>query len=537
MELLGFELTKKKKKPDTVIQQQSFSLPEKDDGALTVASAGAAYYGTYVDIAGGSYINEVELITRYREMSIQPEIESAMENIVNEAIVTDDDGQSVKIVLDDLKQPEKVKKSIIDEFENVKRLLNYNKNGADIFRRWFTDGRIYYQVIADPNNTNAGIKELKYIDPRKIKKVREVKKERDIKTGVDVMKTEKEYYVYNERINMVGTNAAGIVGIKIEPDSIINVNSGLMDSRRSHVLSYLHKAIKPLNCLRMMEDATVIYCVSRAPERRVFYIDVGNLPKAKAEQYVRDIMTKYKNKIVYDANTGEIKDDRKYMSMLEDFWLPRREGGKGTEITTLPAGQNLGQMDNVLYFEKKLYKSLNVPLSRLDPTQGNFTLGRTTEITRDELNFTKFIDKLRRRFSELFDSALKMQLILKNIITEEEWEEFRENIHYDFMKDNNFTELKDAELLNNRLTVLSIITPFIGKFFSERWVKKEVLRMTDEEIEEMKKEMVEENAEKQNMIEQEPEEDGSGTNPVPSDGDPLNTNWVAYNNTKQGGNE
>jgi hypothetical protein len=466
--------------------QESFSPPSNDDGALTITSA--AYYGTYVDLDGTSK-NEVELISRYREMAMQPEIEAALDDIVNEAICQDDDGKILKIVMDDLDQPDKIKKLISAEFDNIMRMLNYKNMAQDIFRRYYVDGRLYYHIIVDKENPQLGIKELRYIDPRKLKKIREMKKRKDERTGVDVMDVVNEYYIYNDKVVSGTSSNFGPVGVRITTDSIVSVVSGLMDSRRAVVLSYLNKAIKPLNQLRMIEDATVIYRISRAPERRIFYIDVGNLPKLKAEQYMRDIMVKYKNKLVYDANTGEVRDDRKFMSMMEDFWLPRREGGKGTEIDTLPGGQNLGELEDVKYFEKKLYKALCVPVSRLNPESSGFSLGRTNEITRDELKFSKFVDRLRNKFSNLFEQALRVQCILKGICTSEEWDLFKENIHYDFIKDNNFTELKDAELMKERLSLLSNIDPFTGRYFSQAWIQREVLRLTDEEIKDMQKEI------------------------------------------------
>jgi hypothetical protein len=485
--LFGFTISREKEEQEKAVQQ-SFAPPSSDDGALTITSA--AYYGTYVDLDGTAK-NEVELISRYREMAMQPEIESAIDDIVNEAICQDDDGKNIDIVLDNLKQPEKIKKAIKEEFETVVRLFNYNNMAHDIFRRYYVDGRMFYHVIIDRENPTAGIKELRYIDPRKLRKVREIKKRKDERTGVEVMDVVNEYYIYNDKVVSGSSSNYGPVGVRITVDSIISVVSGLMDSRRAVVLSYLHKAIKPLNQLRMIEDATVIYRISRAPERRIFYIDVGNLPKLKAEQYLRDIMVKYKNKLVYDANTGEVRDDRKFMSMMEDFWLPRREGGKGTEITTLPGGQNLGELEDVKYFEKKLYKSLNVPISRLEPNQG-FSIGRVAEVTRDELKFSKFVDRLRNKFSEVFDRALRIQCVLKGICTAEEWEEFKENIYYDFIKDNNFTELKDAELMKERLSLLSEIDPYTGRYFSQAWIQRNVLRMNDDDIKIMTKEMEDE---------------------------------------------
>ena len=380
-------------------------------------------------------------------MSNHPELEMAIDDIVNEAISHDDSGRTVNIVLDKLKQPETVKKKITEEFENVLRMLNFGNLSDDLFKRWYIDGRIYYHVVVNDKDPKSGIQELRYIDPRKIRKVREVKKERDIKTGADIIKSIAEYYVYTDRGIATQSYGSSVnAGLRIAPDAIINVNSGLMDAKNTFVISYLHKAIKPLNQLRMIEDAVVIYRLSRAPERRIFYIDVGNLPRGKAEQYIQSIMVKYRNKMVYDANTGELRDDRKHLSMLEDFWLPRREGGKGTEITTLPAGQNLGELEDVKYFRQKLLQSLNVPISRLEPQQGGMIgLGRTTEVTRDEVKFLKFIIRLRNKFSQIFDHALEKQLVLKGICTKEEWDEFKEQIYYDYVKDNNFTELRDAE--------------------------------------------------------------------------------------------
>ncbi len=484
LNLFGFTISRQKVE-DESLAQQSFAPPSSDDGALTITSA--AYYGTYVDLDGTAK-NEVELISRYREMAMQPEIESAIDDIINEAIVQDDDGRNVKLIMDALKQPDKIKKAITEEFNTVLRLLNYNNMAQDIFRRYYIDGRLFYHIIIDRENPIAGIKELRYVDPRKIRKVRELRKKKDERTGVEIMAVINEYYIYNDKA-ITGTQSNyGPVGTRITKDSIININSGLMDSRRAIVLSYLHKAIKPLNQLRMIEDATVIYRISRAPERRIFYIDVGNLPKLKAEQYLRDIMVKYKNKLVYDANTGEVRDDRKFLSMMEDFWLPRREGGKGTEITTLPGGQNLGELEDVKYFEKKLYKSLNVPISRLESSSG-FTIGRSSEITRDELKFAKFIDRMRNKFAELFDQALRIQCVLKGICTDAEFTEFKEHMYYDFLKDNNFSEMKEAELMANRLGLLQQVDPYTGTYYSMGWIRRNVLRMDDDEIKLIDKEI------------------------------------------------
>jgi hypothetical protein len=492
--LFGFTLGKKDIVQVEKPEQASFSLPTEtiDDGAVTITQN--AHYGTYVDLEG-SIRNELELITRYREMSNHPECDMAIDEIVNEAITHDTDGKVMDINLDNLKQPESIKKKIIEEFNNIQKMLNFSNLADDLFKRWYIDGRIYYHVIVNDTAPKEGIQELRYIDPRKIRKVREIQKDRDSKTGAQIIKSIAEYYIYNDRGAATQSFTASTnQGLRIAPESIINVNSGLMDAKNTFVISYLHKAIKALNQLRMIEDAVVIYRLSRAPERRIFYIDVGNLPKGKAEQYMRSIMTQYRNKLVYDANTGEIRDERKHLSMLEDFWLPRREGGKGTEITTLPAGQNLGQMEDVQYFQKKLLQSLNVPISRLDPQQGAgiMGIGKTTEVTRDEVKFNKFINRLRNKFSRIFDDALRVQLALKGICTTEEWDEFKEAIYYDYKKDNNFVEMREAELIRERVLTATQLDPFIGKYYSSKWVKKNVLRMTDEEIEEMEKEIEEE---------------------------------------------
>jgi hypothetical protein len=486
IKLFGFTLGKQDIVRAQSPEQPSFALPNEamDDGAVTITSN--PYYGTYVDLEG-AVRNELELITRYREMANHPELEMAIDDIVNEAITHDVTGRTVNIVLDKLKQPETVKKKIIEEFETVLKMLNFGNLSDDLFKRWYIDGRIYYHVVVDESNPKEGIQELRYIDPRKIRKVRELVKGRDPKTGANIIQSIAEYYVYSDKGTTTQTYSASVnAGLRIAPDSIINVNSGLMDAKNTFVISYIHKAIKPLNQLRMVEDAVVIYRLSRAPERRVFYIDVGNLPKGKAEQYLRDVMIKYKNKVVYDSSTGEIRDDRKHMSMLEDFWLPRREGGKGTEITTLPAGQNLGELEDVKYFRQKLLQSLNVPISRLEPQQGGMIgLGRTTEVTRDEVKFNKFIIRLRNKFSQIFDHALEKQCVLKGICTREEWDQFKEDIYYDYVKDNNFTELRDAELLQSRIQTLTTVDPYVGRYYSAEWVRINILQQTKEEIEQI----------------------------------------------------
>jgi hypothetical protein len=493
VKLFGFTLGKKDIVQVQPSEQPSFALPTEamDDGAVTITQN--AYYGTYVDLEG-SVRNEIELITRYREMANHPELEMAIDDIVNEAITHDESGRTVDIVLDNLQQPETIKKKISDEFETVLKMLNFGNLADDLFKRWYIDGRIYYHVVVDETKPKEGIQELRYIDPRKIRKVREIKKDRDPKTNAMVIKSIAEYYVYNDKGQTTQTYTSNVnAGIRIAPEAVINVNSGLMDAKNTFVISYLHKAIKPLNQLRMIEDAVVIYRISRAPERRIFYIDVGNLPKGKAEQYLRDIMAKYRNKMVYDASTGELRDDRKHMSMLEDFWLPRREGGKGTEITTLPAGQNLGELEDVKYFRSKLLQALNVPISRLEPQQGGMIgIGRTSEVTRDEVKFTKFIVRLRNKFSQIFDNALRIQLVLKGICTLEEWDQFKEDIYYNYKKDNNFTEMRDAEILRERLGVLQTVDPYIGRYYSMEWVQKNVLQMDKETIAEMKKQIAKE---------------------------------------------
>ena len=490
--------------------ESSFALPTNaiDDGAVTIT--GNAHYGTYVDLEG-SIRNELELITRYREMSNHPELEMAIDEIVNEAITRSEEGKILDIVMDNLKQPESIKKKIREEFNNVMRMLNFANLADDLFKRWYIDGRIYYHIIVNEKNPKEGIKELRYIDPRKIRKVREVQKDRDPKTGASVIKSIAEYYVYNDRGTTTQTYTAQVnQGLRIASDAVININSGLMDAKNTFVISYIHKAIKPLNQLRMIEDAVVIYRLSRAPERRIFYIDVGNLPKGKAEQYLRDVMVKYRNKMVYDATTGELRDDRKHMSMLEDFWLPRREGGKGTEITTLPAGQNLGELEDVKYFRNKLLNALNVPIARLEPQQsgGMIGIGRSTEVTRDEAKFAKFVQRLRNKFTHIFDEALSVQLTLKGICTREEWEEFKEDIYYDFQKDNNFVELRDAELLRERINLLTQVDPFVGRYYSADWVKRHILQLTKEQIEEMNKEIKKE------------DDDGTGGSVLQQGGEP-----------------
>lgn len=485
-ELFGFEIKRKQEEP------VSFAPQTNDDGAVVVAEGGV--YGTYIDL-DGSIRTESELVNKYREMAQHPEVDMAIDDIVNEVIIQEPEVKVVELNLDDLKQNDRVKKVLNDEFEEVLRLLEFNDLSYDVFRRWYVDGRLYYHAIIDEENPDRGIIELRYIDPRKIRKVRETKRKR-VASTVTTYQTAGEYYIYNDKgfaktagNASIPTNTIG--GIKIAKDSIVHCTSGLTSVNGDLVQSYLHKAIKPLNQLRSMEDSLVIYRISRAPERRIFYIDVGNLPKPKAEQYLRDVMTRFKNKVVYDATTGEVRDDRKFMTMLEDFWLPRREGGKGTQIDTLPGGQNLGQMDDVIYFQRKLYKSLNVPISRLDP-ELQFNFGRATEITRDEVKFAKFINRLRNKFSMLFLKILERQLVLKKVITPDEWEDFRQTIKFKFAQDNFFAELKETEILRDRIAMLRDIDDFAGKYYSHKWIRKHILRQSDEDIEEMDEEIEDE---------------------------------------------
>ena len=481
-ELFGFSITKATKKADP---KQSFTTTQADDGTQTVAAGG--YFGQYLDMEGTAK-SEADLIRRYREVALHPECDMAIEDIINEAIVANELRDAVRVNVIDLPYGKEVRRKIEDDFKNVLKLLNFNTKGHDIFRRWYVDGRMFYHKIIDRESPIKGITELKYIDPRKIKKIREVRKKRPdgpVPYGLSVVDEFVEYFVYNEK--GVSGQTSG-VGIKIATDTIAFCPSGLIDQNKNMVLSYLHKAIKPVNQLRMIEDAAVIYRIARAPERRIFKIDVGNLPKIKAEQYLRDVMARYRNKLVYDAATGEIKDDRNYMSMLEDFWLPSREGGRGTDITTLPGGQNLGEITDIEYFRSKLYRSLNVPISRLESSSG-FNMGRSSEITRDELKFTKFVQRLRKKFTELFNDIMRTQLILKGIINEDDWYTVRDHLQYDFLQDGHFAELKQTEMLRERLALANEMRDYIGKFFSVEYVRKNVLKQNDREIETMDKQI------------------------------------------------
>ena len=487
--LFGFSIEDTQKKSKTIISP----VPKNnEDGVDNFISSG--FYGQYVDIEG-AYRSEYDLIRRYREMALHPEADGAIEDVVNEAIVSDLYDSPVEVELSNLKVGEPIKKKIREEFKYLKEVMDFDKKSHEIFRNWYVDGRVYYLKVIDVKNPQDGIQDLRYIDPLKIKFIRQEKK----KPGTDPsirIQTDKEevpnpefdeFYLYTPKVqhptSMIG-QIGGKNSIKIAKDSITMCTSGLVDRNKNRVLSYLHKAIKALNQLRMIEDSLVIYRLSRAPERRIFYIDVGNLPKVKAEQYLKEVMSRYRNKLVYDANTGEVRDDRKFMSMMEDFWLPRREGGRGTEITTLPGGQNLGELSDVDYFQKKLYRALGVPESRI-AAEGGFNLGRSSEILRDELKFAKFVGRLRKRFANMFNDMLKTQLILKNIVTPEDWKTMEDHIQYDFLYDNQFAELKESELMEGRLGMLATIEPYIGKYYSTEYVRKRVLRQTDMEIQEI----------------------------------------------------
>ena len=489
--LFGFSIEDTEKTPPSVVSPVP---PNNEDGVDHYLTSG--FFGQYVDIEG-VYKTEFDLIKRYREMALHPECDSAIEDVVNEAIVADTNDSPVEIELSNLNASDGIKKKIRNEFKYILGLLDFDKKAHEIYRNWYIDGRLYYHKVIDMKNPHEGIQELRYIDAMKMRYVRQQKKKdnnnlrlANINTGSNnPMEYEfpeiEEYFVYNPKSTYPtaspGAAQGGKSGVKFSKDSITYCSSGLVDRNKGSTLSYLHKAIKSLNQLRMIEDSLVIYRLSRAPERRIFYIDVGNLPKVKAEQYLRDVMNRYRNKMVYDANTGEMRDDKKFMSMLEDFWLPRREGGRGTEISTLPGGQNLGEITDIEYFKKKLYKSLNVPISRIEG-DGGFNLGRSSEILRDEVKFSKFVGRLRKRFSGMFNDMLKTQLLLKNIITPEDWEIMSEHIQYDFLYDNHFAELKEAELMNERLTLVQTAETYVGKYYSQDYIRRKVLRQTDEEI-------------------------------------------------------
>ena len=473
MQIFGIEISRKKQK-----EPLSVVAPISDDGSTIVTSSAAGYYAQVLELEG-RLKNENDLIRRYREIAQYSDCDSAIEDIVNEAIVAEEDKPAVEINLDDLKVSSGVKTKITDEFKNVLKLLDFTNRGHDIFRTWYIDGRLNYHILVDETNPKNGILELRQIDPRKIRKIKNVKKEKNDK-GVEIIKSIDEYYLYNDK----GITETTINGVKLPVDSVIYTPSGLVDANTGMMLGYLHKAIKLVNQLKMMEDALVIYRISRAPERRIFYVDVGNLPKIKAEQYVNDLMNKFRNKVVYDASTGEVRDDRKHLSMMEDFWMPRREGGKGTEITTLPGGQTLGQIEDIQFFQQKLFQALNVPMTRLKGDTG-FNLGRASEITRDEIKFNKFVQRIRRKFSNLFLDALRVQLILKGVINADDWDEMKDSIRFDFMRDNYFAELKENEILQGRLNTLQLIDGYVGRYYSTQWVKKNILQMSDEDIKEI----------------------------------------------------
>jgi hypothetical protein len=473
--LFGFEIKRQdledaKKKPSIV--------PARDDDGAGYITASGTHYGQYINLDGDDSKDNYQLIMRYRGVSMHPEVDAAIEDIVNESIAGGELEQSVDIKMEELKQPDNIKKQIKEEFDNIISMLNFNEYGHDIFRRWYVDGRIYHHLVVNESQLKAGIQEIRYIDSSKMRKVKQIKKKKDPQTGANLIEKVDEYYIYQEKPGQQNS------GVKMSLDSVSYVTSGLLDEGRKKVLSYLHKALKPLNQLRMMEDSLVIYRLARAPERRIFYIDVGNLPRGKAEQYMKDIMTRYRNKLVYDSQTGEIKDDRKHQSLLEDFWLPRREGGRGTEISTLPGGDNLGQIDDIVYFQKKLYRALNVPINRLEQ-ESQFSLGRSTEISRDELKFQKFIDRLRTKFSALFMDILKTQLILKGIITEDDWNLMKNDIIVDYVRDNHFTELKDLEILREKTQTLDMVHNYVDVYFSREWIMKNVLHFNDEDIAQM----------------------------------------------------
>ena len=481
--LFGFSI--KDKDPKLKAKGAASPVPPVDNDATSTITPFGGWFGHYVDLDDSKKRDEINLIRRYRQMALQPEVDSAIEDITNEAIVSDKDDSPVEIELSNLEASDSIKKSIRDEFDHIKKLLDVDKAAHQIFRRWFIDGRMFYHKVVDLEDPSKGILELRWIDPLKIKKLRIVEKppmDADQFMKYDYGKT-TEFYIYNEK-GVNNTNQ----GIKIANDAIAYITSGVKDQGKNIVLSYLHKAIKYLNQLRMLEDSIVIYRLSRAPERRIFYIDVGNLPKIKAEQYLRDVMSRYRNKLVYDSNTGEIRDDKKHMSMLEDFWLPRREGGRGTEITTLPGGQNLGELTDIKYFQTQLYKALNVPPSRLESDK-SFDLGKSEEINRDEIKFTKFVGRLRKKFSDLFHDLLKTQLILKGVITPDDWEDMKEHIQYDYLYDNHFSELKDLEMLQKKMEVLNELDLYVGKYFSQDYVMRQLLQFTEQEIVEMREQI------------------------------------------------
>jgi hypothetical protein len=493
IKLFGFEIKKAKKKEE---DKAPSIVPPRDDEGGSYATASGSHYGQYLNLGDDDSKDNYQLIMKYRGNAMHPEVDMAIEDIVNESITGSELHQTLDLNLEEVKAPDRIKKVIKEEFDKIYGMLNFKELGHDIFRRWYVDGRMYHHLVINETNPKEGIVEIRPIDAAKMRKVKKIKKKKDPATGADIIENTEEFFVFQEKPGS-STN-----GVKMTADSVSYVTSGLLSEDRRKIISYLHKALKPINQLRMMEDSLVIYRLARAPERRIFYIDVGNLPRGKSEQYMKDIMAKYRNKLVYDAKTGEIRDDRKHMSMLEDFWLPRREGGRGTEISTLPGGENLGQIDDVLFFQKKVYKSLNVPINRLEQ-ESQFSLGRSTEVNRDELKFQKFIDRLRMRFSHLFYGILKKQLILKGICTDEDWELWKNDITVDFVKDNHFTELRDAEVMRERIQTLDMMQNYVGEYFSKEYIQKNILLLSDEDIEKIKKEIAGEEAE---APEEEPEQ-------------------------------
>ena len=493
VKLFGFEIKSAKKKEE---EKAPSIVPPRDDEGGSYATASGSHYGQYLNLGDDDSKDNYQLIMKYRGNAMHPEVDMAIEDIVNESITGSELEQTLDLNMEDVKAPDRIKKVIKEEFDSIYGMLNFKELGHDIYRRWYIDGRMYHHLVINEKNPKEGIVEIRPIDAAKMRKIKKVKKKKDPITGADIIEKTEEFFIYQEKPGS-STN-----GVKMTTDSVSYVTSGLLSEDRKKIISFLHKALKPINQLRMMEDALVIYRLARAPERRIFYVDVGNLPRGKAEQYMKDIMAKYRNKLVYDAKTGEIRDDRKHMSMLEDFWMPRREGGRGTEVTSLPGGENLGQIEDIIYFQKKVYRSLNVPINRLEQ-EAQFSLGRSTEINRDELKFQKFIDRLRMRFAHLFYGILKKQLVLKGICTEEDWESWKNDITVDFVKDNHFTELRDIEVLRERIQTLDMVQNYVGEYYSKEWVQKNILMLSDEDVDNMKKEI---DGESEEEPEEEPEQ-------------------------------
>ena len=493
VKLFGFEIKRAKKKEE---EKAPSIVPPRDDEGGSYATASGSHYGQYLNLGDDDSKDNYQLIMKYRGNAMHPEVDMAIEDIVNESITGSELEQTLDLNMEDVKAPDRIKKVIKEEFDSIYGMLNFKELGHDIYRRWYIDGRMYHHLVINEKNPKEGIVEIRPIDAAKMRKIKKVKKKKDPITGADIIEKTEEFFIYQEKPGS-STN-----GVKMTTDSVSYVTSGLLSEDRKKIISFLHKALKPINQLRMMEDALVIYRLARAPERRIFYVDVGNLPRGKAEQYMKAIMAKYRNKLVYDAKTGEIRDDRKHMSMLEDFWMPRREGGRGTEVTSLPGGENLGQIEDIIYFQKKVYRSLNVPINRLEQ-EAQFSLGRSTEINRDELKFQKFIDRLRMRFAHLFYGILKKQLVLKGICTEEDWESWKNDITVDFVKDNHFTELRDIEVLRERIQTLDMVQNYVGEYYSKEWVQKNILMLSDEDVDNMKKEI---DGESEEEPEEEPEQ-------------------------------